>query len=169
MKYMISIALSGIATITSAQASEAPLNPRVVEVRPAATQPVATGSAENFTGTVHIGSPFQALPPARAGGAIVTFEARARTAWHTHPLGQVLIVTAGLGLVQQEGQPARMIRPGDTVVIPANVRHWHGAGPDGAMAHVAIAEKSNGIAVNWSEKVSEQQYQHALAGMTSKD
>ncbi|MBT9502415.1 MAG: carboxymuconolactone decarboxylase family protein [Burkholderiaceae bacterium] len=93
---------------------------------------------------------------------MVTFEARARTAWHTHPLGQTLIVTAGLGLVQQFGQPARAMRPGDVVSIPANVRHWHGAGPDVSMAHVAIAEKDEGISVTWQDKVADQDYQAAM-------
>jgi alkylhydroperoxidase/carboxymuconolactone decarboxylase family protein YurZ len=92
----------------------------------------------------------------------VTFEAQARTAWHTHPLGQTLIVTAGLGLVQQEGQPAQVIHPGDIVAIPANVRHWHGAGPGGSMTHVAIAEKLEGNAVTWHSKVTDQDYQAAL-------
>lgn len=92
------------------------------------------------------------------------FEARARTGWHTHPLGQTLIVMAGLGLVQQQGQPARVIRPGDVVTIPPNVRHWHGAGPDDAMTHVAIAEREDGISVAWQDKVSDEDYRAALAG-----
>lgn len=162
MKSLISIVLSGAAVVTGAPASEAAVFPQVVEVRAAAALPIATGSAETFTGSVHISSPFQALPPGRAGGATVTFEAQARTAWHTHPLGQTLIVTAGLGLVQQEGQPAQVIRPGDIVAIPANVRHWHGAGPGGSMTHVAIAEKLEGNAVTWHSKVTDQDYQAAL-------
>ncbi|RTQ35693.1 cupin domain-containing protein [Variovorax gossypii] len=93
----------------------------------------------------------------------MSFEAGSRTAWHTHPLGQTLIVTAGLGMVQQQGQAAQAIRPGDVVTIPANVRHWHGAGPDGAMTHVAIAEKEDGISVTWQDKVSDQDYRAALA------
>jgi alkylhydroperoxidase/carboxymuconolactone decarboxylase family protein YurZ len=93
---------------------------------------------------------------------MVSFEARARTAWHTHPLGQTLVVTAGLGLVQQQGQSAQVIRPGDVVSIPANVRHWHGAGPDGSMSHVAIAEKEDGISVTWQDKVSDQDYEAAV-------
>lgn len=106
-------------------------------------------------------APFQAAAPGRAGGATVNFEAQARTAWHTHPLGQTLIVTSGIGLVQQDGQPAQILRPGDVVTIPANTRHWHGAGPGGAMTHVAIAEKENGSAVTWQDKVSDQDYQAA--------
>lgn len=100
---------------------------------------------------------------------MVSFEARARTAWHTHPLGQTLVVTAGLGLVQQQGQPAQVIRPGDVASIPANVRHWHGAGPDGSMSHVAIAEKEDGISVTWQDKVSDRDYEAAVvsAGLAS--
>lgn len=164
MKSVIFIALSGVASVTGAQASEASVTAPVVEVRSAAAMPITNGAADTFTGSVRIGSPFQAVPPGRAGGATVTFEARARTAWHTHPLGQTLIVIAGLGLVQQEGQPARLIRPGDVVTIPANVRHWHGAGPGGSMTHIAIAEKLDGNSVAWQSKVTDQDYQAALLG-----
>lgn len=157
MKSLIYMALAGAATTTMAQTPAA-----AVTVRAAASSPAATGGAENFTGAVRITSPFQALSPGKAGGGTVTFEPRARSAWHTHPLGQTLIVTAGLGLVQQQGQPAQAIRPGDVVTIPANVRHWHGAGPDGAMTHVAIAEKDDGKSVTWEEKVSDADYQAAL-------
>ncbi|RFP23239.1 alpha/beta fold hydrolase [Duganella sp. BJB488] len=151
-----------MAALAGANAAEAPVLPQVLAVRPAAAQPIATGSTENFTGIVHIGTPFQAPPPGRAGGAAVTFAAGARTAWHTHPLGQTLIVTAGLGLVQQQGQAAHLIRPGDVVTIPANVRHWHGAGPTDSMTHIAIAEKSDGNSVAWQGKVADQEYQAAL-------
>lgn len=157
MKSLICMALAGAATTTMAETPAA-----AVTVRAAASSPAATGADENFTGAVRITSPFQALPPGKAGGGTVTFERRARTAWHTHPLGQTLIVTAGLGLVQQQGQSAQAIRPGDVVTIPANVRHWHGAGPDGAMTHVAIAEKDDGKSVTWEEKVSDADYQAAL-------
>ncbi|MNS84197.1 Carboxymuconolactone decarboxylase family protein [compost metagenome] len=119
------------------------------------------GSADTFTGTVRITTPFAAQAPGRAGGATVKFEAGARTAWHTHPLGQTLIVIDGLGLVQQQGQPVHAMRVGDVVTIPANVRHWHGAGPHGAMTHVAIAEKLDGQSVAWQDKVSDQDYQTA--------
>lgn len=95
----------------------------------------------------------------------MSFEAKARTAWHTHPLGQTLVVTSGLGLVQQQGQPAQVIRPGDVVSIPAHVRHWHGAGPDGAMSHVAIAEKEDGISVTWQDMVSDQEYEAAVVSV----
>ncbi|WP_432729959.1 (R)-mandelonitrile lyase [Variovorax sp. W6] len=163
MKSLLCMAISGAAAAAGAQAPADAAAPPVVEVRTASSSPVATGATENFTGIARISSPFQALPPGRASGATVSFEAGSRTAWHTHPLGQTLVVTAGLGLVQQQGQAAQAIRPGDVVTIPANVRHWHGAGPDGAMTHVAIAEKEDGISVTWQDKVSDQDYRTALA------
>jgi len=167
VKSLLCMAISGAAAAAGAQSpgNAATAVPPVVEVRTASSSPVATGARENFTGIARISSPFQALPPGRAGGATVSFEAGARTAWHTHPLGQTLIVTAGLGMVQQQGQAARAIRPGDVVTIPANVRHWHGAGPDGPMTHVAIAEKEDGISVAWQDKVTDQDYRAALASV----
>ena len=163
MKQLLCFALAGAAATAGAQSPGTTAGAPVVEVRSVSAQPVATGSAENFTGSVRISSPFQALPPGKAGGATVAFEAGARTAWHSHPLGQTLIVTAGLGLVQQQGRPAQAIRPGDVVTIPANVRHWHGAGPDGPMTHVAVAERDDGISVTWQDKVTDQDYHAALA------
>lgn len=169
MKSLLSMALSGAVTAAAAQSAGPGAMPPVVEVRSASAQQVSVGSAETFTGDVRISSPFQALLPATAGGATVTFTARARTAWHTHPLGQTLIVTEGQGLVQQQGQPALIIRPGDVVTIPPNVRHWHGAGPQGSMTHIAIAEKENGSAVAWQDKLCEQDYQAAVvsAGLSA--
>lgn len=169
MKSLLSMALSGAVTVAAAQSSGPGAMPPVVEVRSASAQQVSVGSAQTFTGDVRISSPFQALLPATAGGATVTFMARARTAWHTHPLGQTLIVTEGQGLVQQQGQPALIIRPGDVVTIPPNVRHWHGAGPSGSMTHIAIAEKENGSAVAWQDKLCEQDYQAAVvsAGLSA--
>ena len=101
---------------------------------------------------------FQAADPARAGGAQVTFEPGARTAWHTHPLGQTLIVTAGLGRVQREGGPVEEIRPGDVVWFPPGEKHWHGASAAAALTHIAIQESLGGTAVDWLEKVSDEQY-----------
>ncbi|MEG2045535.1 MAG: carboxymuconolactone decarboxylase family protein [Comamonas sp.] len=159
MKSLLCMALGSAVTVTTAQPMNAPAGaPAAVEVHLAASQPAALGSPETFTGTVRISAPFQTQPPGRAGGATVRFDARARTAWHTHPLGQTLVVTAGLGLVQQQGQPAQPIRPGDVVTIPAHVRHWHGAGPDSAMIHIAIAEKDNGKSVTWLDLVSDSDY-----------
>ena len=122
------------------------------------SQPSARGPAEWFTGTVRIDAPFKAAAPARLGGATVTFEPGARTAWHTHPLGQLLIVTAGAGRVQREGGPVEQIRPGDLVWFEPGEKHWHGAAPDAAMTHIAIAEALDGRTVEWLEKVTDEQY-----------
>ncbi len=129
-----------------------------IAVAPAGSKPSAAGPADYFTGTVRIDAPFQAGAPARVGGATVTFEPGARTAWHTHPLGQTLIVTAGIGTVQEWGRPAQTLRPGDTVWIPPGVKHWHGARADVAMTHIAIAEAVDGSPVTWMEPVTDAQY-----------
>jgi len=116
--------------------------------------PSVRGAEANFTGTVRVDSLFQASAPARAGGGLVTFEPGARTAWHTHPLGQTLIVVQGVGQVRQWDGPVHEIRPGDVVWIPPNVKHWHGATPSQGMSHFAIAEALDGKSVDWLEKVS---------------
>lgn len=120
--------------------------------------PSTIGSADYFTGKVRLDTPFKAEAPGRAGGAIVTFEPGARTAWHTHPLGQTVIVTAGLGWAQRDGGPVEEIRPGDVVWFPPGEKHWHGATDKTAMTHVAIAESENGSPVDWLEQVSDDQY-----------
>ena len=122
-------------------------------------QPSAKGPAEWFTGTVRIDPLFAAQAPARAAGNAVTFEPGARTAWHTHPLGQILIVTAGYGLVQRAGGPIEEIRPGDVVWFEPGEKHWHGAAPTTAMTHIAIQEALDGKAVTWMEHVSDDEYQ----------
>ena len=122
------------------------------------SQPSEQGSADWFTGKVRIGSRFQADEPARVAGAIVTFEPGARTAWHTHPLGQTLIVTAGCGWAQREGGDREEIRPGDIIWFPPGEKHWHGATATTAMTHIAIQEQQGGKAVDWLEHVSDQQY-----------
>ena len=121
-------------------------------------QPSGKGPADWFTGTVRIDPLFQPTAPARAASAAVTFEPGARTAWHTHPLGQTLIVTFGLGRVQREGGPIEEIRPGDVVQFEPNEKHWHGASPTNAMQHIAIQEALDGKAVEWLEHVSDEQY-----------
>jgi quercetin dioxygenase-like cupin family protein len=122
------------------------------------TQPSQKGPAEYFTGSVRIDPLFQTKESTRASGAYVTFEPGARTAWHTHPLGQNLIVTAGVGRVQIEGGSIEEIRAGDVVWIPPNRRHWHGASPTTAMTHLAIQEQLDGKVVEWMEKVTDEQY-----------
>jgi quercetin dioxygenase-like cupin family protein len=134
-----------------------------MEVKRNGSQPSAKGPSEHFTGSVRFDSPFQGSAPARAGGVIVTFEPGARTNWHTHPLGQTLIVTSGCGWVRSEGGPKVEIRAGDVVWCPPNERHWHGATPTTAMTHVAIVEALDGKAVEWMEKVGDEEY---LAGST---
>ena len=132
-----------------------------MEVKRNGSQPSQKGPEEYFTGSVQIDSHFQGGAPARIGGAIVTFEPGARSAWHTHPLGQTLIVTSGCGWVQSEGGPKVEIRPGDVVWCPPNEKHWHGATPTTAMTHIAIVESLDGKNVEWMEKVSDEEY---LAG-----
>jgi quercetin dioxygenase-like cupin family protein len=122
------------------------------------TQPSAKGPTEWFTGTVRIDPLFQPLAPARAVGTSVTFEPGARTAWHTHPLGQTLLITAGCGWVQREGGPVEEVHPGDVVWFPPGERHWHGATASNAMTHIAIQEQLDGKTVDWEEHVSDEQY-----------
>jgi quercetin dioxygenase-like cupin family protein len=129
-----------------------------MDVTRAGSQPSNKGPADWFTGTVRIDPLFTAPAPARAAGAKVTFEPGARTAWHTHPLGQTLIVIDGLGFAQREGGSIEEIRPGDVVWFPPNERHWHGASATTAMTHIAIQESLDGKTVNWMEKVTDEQY-----------
>jgi quercetin dioxygenase-like cupin family protein len=130
-----------------------------MEIKRSGTQPSAKGPAEWFTGTVRIDPVFEAPLPARAAGASVTFEPGARTAWHTHPLGQTLIVTSGFGRAQRWGGAVEEIRPGDIVWFPPGEKHWHGASPTTAMTHIAVQEKLDGKMVDWLEHVSAEQYE----------
>jgi quercetin dioxygenase-like cupin family protein len=123
-----------------------------------ASQPFRKGPAEHFTGSVRIDQPFRGSAPARVGGAFVTFEPGARTAWHTHPLGQTLIVISGLGWVQVEGGAKEEIRPGDVAWFSAGEKHWHGATATSPMTHIAIAEALDGKSVDWMEQVTDDQY-----------
>ena len=129
-----------------------------MQIKRSGSQPSGKGPSEWFTGTVRIDPLFPVTAPARAAGNAVTFEPAARTAWHTHPLGQILIVTFGLGWVQRDGGPIEEIRPGDVVWFEPAERHWHGASPLTAMQHIAIQESLDGKAVDWMEKVSDEQY-----------
>ena len=129
-----------------------------MDIKRAGSRPSGKGPADYFTGAVRIDPLFEASAPARAVGASVTFEPGARTAWHTHPLGQTLIVTAGFGWAQSSGGPVEEIRPGDVLWFPPGEKHWHGATPTTGMTHIAIQEKLDGNTVDWLEQVYDAQY-----------
>ncbi|MBL8555346.1 MAG: cupin domain-containing protein [Phenylobacterium sp.] len=142
----------------------APAAAQEVEVQRQGSPPARKGPAETFVGSVWLEGPFRGRGDARVGGATVSFEPGARTAWHSHPLGQTLIVTRGCGLVQGEGSPPMAIRPGDVVWIPAGKPHWHGAAPSSSMSHVAISESLDGRSVTWMKHVEQQAYSDAARG-----
>src|SRR5437764_12663209 len=129
-----------------------------MDIKRPGSQASAKGNSEWFTGTVRVDPQFQTAAPARVGAGKVTFEPGARTAWHTHPLGQTLIVIDGFGLAQHEGGPIEEIRPGDVVSFLPGEKHWHGASPTTAMTHIAIQEKKDGKVVDWMEQVTDKQY-----------
>lgn len=129
-----------------------------MEIKRVGSIPSAKGPSEWFTGTVRIDPLFQPNAPARAAGNAVTFEPGARTAWHTHPLGQILVVTFGCGRVQRQGGPVEEIHPGDVVYFAPGEKHWHGASPTTAMTHIAIQESLDGKAVDWMEHVADEDY-----------
>jgi 4-carboxymuconolactone decarboxylase len=172
----VSVSLVAPASARANQAGEAPGagappaasqdSPKIVITR-SGTQPSRKGPAENFTGSVRVDPLFEATDPPRASGASVTFEPGARSAWHTHPAGQILIVTAGVGRVQGWGGPIEQIRQGDVVWTPPGQKHWHGASPDTAMTHIAIQERLGGKTVDWLEKVSDAQYGAPVATRAS--
>ncbi len=135
-----------------------PQDLHAIKITRGGSQRITEGAAAHFTGSVHIDPLFNPIDPSRTVGASVTFEPGARTVWHTHPLGQTLIVTAGVGWVQQWGRPIEEIRKGDVVWIPAGTKHWHGATPTTSMTHTAITEELDGNAVTWMEKVSDEEY-----------
>jgi quercetin dioxygenase-like cupin family protein len=132
-----------------------------LEIKRSGSEPSRRGELEYFTGVVRLDSLFEARHPARVVGATVTFEPGARTAWHTHPLGQKLVVTFGRGLAQSWGGPIQEIRPGDVIIFAPGEKHWHGATPTTAMTHIAIQEQLDGKAVEWMEKVSDDEYHEA--------
>ncbi len=129
-----------------------------MEIERVGSKPSMKGPSDWFTGTVRIDPLFNRTEPARVAGASVTFEPGARTAWHTHPLGQTLIITAGCGRVQRWGGPIEEVRPGDVVWFPPGEKHWHGGAPTTSMTHIAVHEALDGKAVDWLEKVSDEQY-----------
>lgn len=145
------VPLITFSTVTLAQSSSA-------QITPAGSQKAIFGAEENFTGRVRVDPLFTTDKDMAVSAAYVTFEPGARSAWHTHPAGQRLIVTSGVGLTQAEGQPVQIIRPGDVVSCPAGVKHWHGAAPDSAMTHLAVTGIVDGKSVNWMEKVTDEQY-----------
>jgi 4-carboxymuconolactone decarboxylase len=156
---LLAATLASISLLAPAFAQTNPgADSQTVTITRSGSQPSSRAPAEHFTGSVRVDPLFQANDPARASGAYVTFEPGARTAWHTHPLGQRLIVTAGFGRVQLWGGPIEEIRPGDVVWIPPGEKHWHGAAPDTAMTHIAITEHLDGKTVDWLEKVSDAEY-----------
>ena len=152
LKVMAGLAVTALGVSPPASAEQN------MEIKRVGTRPSTKGPADWFTGSVRIDPLFDAPDPGRSGGASVTFEPGARTAWHTHPLGQTLIVTGGCGWAQREGGPVDEIRPGDVVWFPPGEKHWHGATATTAMTHIAIQEKLNGKAVDWMEKVTDEQY-----------
>src|SRR5713226_8310268 len=131
---------------------------RQISITPTSSQKVIQGAPERFTGSVRVQSLFDAKEPTRSSGGQVTFQPGARSAWHTHPLGQVLIVTDGVGWVQQWGGPVQVMHKGDVVWIPPGVKHWHGATPATAVTHIAFQEEQDNVAVKWMERVTDEQY-----------
>jgi quercetin dioxygenase-like cupin family protein len=130
-----------------------------ITITPANSQKVISGAPDRFTGSVRVQSLFDAKEPSRSSGGQVTFRPGARSDWHTHPLGQILIVTDGEGWIQQWGGPVQVMRKGDVVWIPPGVKHWHGATPTTSITHIAFQEQLDGVAVHWMEKVTDEQYQ----------
>ncbi len=156
----MNLAAMTIASLVFAASMASAQSDQAITVTRAGSQPSTSGAAENFTGSVRVDARFKGSGEARISGGTVTFEPGARTAWHSHPLGQTLIVTAGVGRVQHWDGPAQEIRPGDIVWIPPGVKHWHGASATIGMSHIAIAEAPDGKAVEWMEQVSAEQYRH---------
>ena len=155
MNILAAIALPSLLLAASAAVAD---DGAKVRITPNGSQASAAGPADNFTGAVRVDNRFQAEAPARIGGGVVTFEPMARTAWHTHPLGQTLYITSGSGLVQAWGEPMQEVRAGDTVWFAPGEKHWHGASAISAMTHIAIQEMQDGKAADWMEFVSDEQY-----------
>jgi 4-carboxymuconolactone decarboxylase len=158
--------LISLNVMTLAAQSQTSTEQDAIRITRGVSRPSRAAPADNFTGAARIDSSFGASAPAQMSGARVLFERGARTAWHTHPLGQLLIVTAGTGRVQRWGDAIDEIRQGDAVWIPPGQKHWHGAGPNSSMTHIAIVEQLDGKAVEWMEKVSDAQYTAPLRGQT---
>src|SRR5258705_10003592 len=158
MRNAITVSALLLASVVMNDVTAAQTSAPHITITPTAAQNVITGSPKRFTGSVRVQSLFDPIEPSRTSGGAVTFQPGARSAWHTHPLGQILIVTDGVGWIQQWGGPVQVIRKGDVVWIPAGVKHWHGATPTTTMTHIAFQEQLDGRAVNWLEKVTDEQY-----------
>ena len=156
-----------IASVSIATVSAASADAQTLVITRGGSRPVRPAPAQNFTGSVQVEMLFEAVDPSHASGGTVTFEPGARTAWHSHPRGQILIITAGTGRVQRWGDPVEEVRAGDVVRIPADQKHWHGASPQVPMTHIAISEHREGTAVQWMEKVSDEQYNGVPAGTST--
>lgn len=162
MASLLSISLSALATAQTKTDSLLTENSaQAIKIIHTTSQATAKASSQYFTGSVRVDQLFSAQDPSRLSGGVVTFEPGARSRWHTHPLGQILIVTAGVGRIQVWGGPIQEMRAGDVVCIPAGVKHWHGAAPSAAMTHIAMQESVDGKAVDWMEAVSDEQYNGA--------
>lgn len=166
MRIFPAVAIS-VCMLASSARSQTSTEQQAIRITRSDSQPARPVPADNFTGSAGIDSAFQTTAPAAMSGARVVFEPGARTAWHTHPLGQLLIVTAGTGRVQRWGDLVDEIRQGDVVWIPPGQKHWHGAAPNASMTHIAILEQLNGKSVEWMEKVSDAQYGAPLRGQTA--
>lgn len=166
MRILVAIGMS-LCVLPSGALSQSALAQETIRITRSGTQPPQPAPADHFTGSARVDSSFQASAPARISGARVVFEPGARTAWHVHPLGQTLIVTAGTGRVQRWGGPVDEIRQGDVIWIPPGQKHWHGAAPNSPMTHIAITEQLDGKTVEWMEKVSDAQYGVPLRGQTT--
>ena len=151
-------AAGGLLALAGGTAFAQPLERTDMQIRRAGSRASVKGPAEWFTGMVRVDPMFPVTQPSRLGGGLVTFEPGARSSWHTHPLGQTLIITSGLGWAQREGGPIEELRPGDVVSIPPGLKHWHGATPTTAMSHIALTEELDGKNADWLEKVSDEQY-----------
>ncbi len=165
MRIFAAIAIS-LCMLASGGQSQTSSDQEKIGITRSGSQPPRPGPADHFTGSVRVDSSFQANAPARMSGARVAFEPGARTAWHSHPLGQILIVTTGTGRVQRWGDPVDEIRQGDVIWIPPGQKHWHGASPNSPMTHIAIAEQLDGKTVDWMENVSDAQYGAPPRGQT---
>ena len=166
MRALVAIGIS-LCVLPSEAWSQTPKEQETVRITRSGMQPPQPAPADHFTGSARVDSSFQAGAPARISGARVKFDPGARTAWHTHPLGQTLIVTAGTGRVQRWGDPVDEIRQGDVVWIPPGQKHWHGAAPNSSMTHIAVTEQLDGKTVEWMEKVSDAQYGAPLRSQAS--